>query len=293
MKISESLLYDIASNKVKKKIKALDPVDIISKIIDAFIKILLRIWREFEAICMNLISKATNINKYKEKLLNINIPIYYSEMHYNYSNTGRDTSATSFRNEMDSIFNDLTRVLDEFSKLKPNYNIGNEINKLKLESDIDDVFFDNMRGKILGSENLISAEDYGKALNNYFRSGGILIDDPEITSEEIRKRAQSWVDFKSTYRSIKKDKIDMENCAKNIQKKINNMSSEDYIDNNIPQKDISTFTYITFNYSRKIKEICNIFVMYFTAKMDAAKEEYSSNNKILFKAAQEIVRKGM
>lgn len=290
--INEGLIGNYISRSIKTQLSKLNPKNIITKLIEGFISILEKIWNRFEALCMNLVSKHTNIKKYVSKLESLNIPIYYNEPRYIYSNIRDDNSYTSFKSE---LLTDYKVFIDNLIDLKQlNYDqISNKLNKIQNTIIDKDNFYDSLRAKTLGKQSPCCSDNYATELFNYYRSSGVLIDEGNIMPSEIKSRLLAWNNFSSTIKMIKKYKSDIKTTCNELKSNLYKLDLNSYINNNINEEGVNFLQQIINEYIDKIKNTCNIYLYYFTARLDAAKEEYASNTKILFVAAQTIVREGL
>ena len=287
--LSEGIITTFAGKVLKDQLNKIDPIKIVCNILKGFLNILLKIWHEFEALCMNLISKADNIKKYKSSIEKYNKPVYFYEGRYIYTNIREDTSYTNFKMEMTADFSTLLHELELFKSLN-SYSTIDKLNNIKNASYIDESFYNELRGKTIGSQ-FCTKDDYGKELYKYFRDGqSSPLEEGDIQPNEIKKRLYIWEDYKSTIKVIKKYKDDIESCAKNTQNKLFKLDLKTYIKDNLTDDAISVFSDIINNYIYKVKNSCDIFIHFYSAKLDAAKEEYSTNTKILFAAVQNIVK---
>lgn len=229
--------------------------DLLCNIIQDFLDILNKILDDFNSFIVELSSKK---NEIKSNLYCPDIDIYYPEDRYEYTNLGTSTSRTTFKN---SIETELGNLLLNLTK-----------NTLEEEIEDNSNYFYDIQGKILGSEDPISKEDFPNRLYNFYRGE---ISDYNITSDEIKQIYTNYSNFDKNIKMIQKDKSDMEQSALNIQKYIMSLKIEKYIKNpevtnQIFEKEIG-----------RIKFICDTYLLVFSAKLDAVKDLYSQYENIL------------
>ena len=78
--------------------------NIIHFIINAFLTIIKKIWGEFEAICMNLVTKSSQIKRVSSRIMNIDRPLPYNEPIFIYTHTTDDTSRTDLQIQLNKLF---------------------------------------------------------------------------------------------------------------------------------------------------------------------------------------------
>lgn len=289
----ESVLNEgVGKNIIKILFTKIDYKKIIKKIIDNFISLLEKIWNNFYAFLMNFFSKNDIIKHNKSALENIKDPIYFSETRFIYTNLGLNTSYTSFKNELEKEFTDLLLDMSTFTQYTTYEQFFLKIEDIKNKIDMSENYYENLRGKIVGSTNIVKKEDFASALFKYFRNSGIEIGEGNITSAEIRACSEQYFDYKKSVKQIQKDKKDLTDASKKLQNDIMGINLDKYTSINIPVEAQKVFVKVLENKSRRVQETCKIYIQVFSAKLDAIKDSYCQNQKILFEACKSLAREG-
>lgn len=267
--------------------------NIIHFIINAFLTIIKKIWGEFEAICMNLVTKGSQIKRVSSRIMNIDRSLPYNQPVFIYTHTTDDTSRTDLQIQLNKIYDDLIRLLEKFKSIKNPRDVEMEINEFKRNQSYDEEYFSDIRGKMMNSSSLISRESYAEALFKYFRNGRT---EPEIIGElspdMIRSRLDKWEKEPKLIRLYRRDKLKLEIAGKWIESSVKRTKLDKYVEE-VSTSLLQVYSDLVTNTARKVKETCNIFVLFYAQKLDAARAEFADNTKILFEAAKFVVREGI
>ena len=296
--IQENTNYNILLEKsfgqrLVDQLKKLSPSAIVATIVEKFIDLLRAIWNQFEALCIGILGKSGAIKRYKSSIMKLSKPLYYAAPHYDYTNIREDRSRTDFNTEMNSTYEDFIDALDCLRSLNTYGEMQSKIEEFNSRFDDGISYFDSLRGKILGRETC-RQEDFAKELYKYFRDGqSSPMEEEYISADRIKVMLTNIETIKNT-KAIAKDKADIEKQANKFKAKFKATKIEDYVSNtDKPSEVVELYKTCINNNINRVKEVCNTYLQYFAAKLDAAKEEYSNDLRILYAAAQEAVRKGL
>lgn len=265
---------------------------IVKAIINGFIAILTKLFRQFNIICMNLVSKSSQIRRYESKIKNLGVAIPYDGPIFTFTHIIDSTN----RVELDEILREIYEEASEFMKkvsknLKNTREIEIITNEFRQKAAMNDDKYNSIRGNVLKGDP-ISADKFNEELFRYFRNGSsIATVDNMITPDQIRQRLESYniASKNKIVQGYEKDKAKLEKAGRDFVAKIEASKLND----EIPAAQLELYTEIINNYTHKIKNVCDIFVLYYAHKLEAAKDELSTNTKILFKAAEYIVKEGL
>jgi hypothetical protein len=154
-------------------------------------------------------------------------------------------------------------------------------------------YFDELRGKIVGSHNPVSGQDFATELYKYFRNNGNIVSAGNISPNELKSICDSYFNYTTDMKKVNKDKYDLQDAMKNIEKNIMELKLEDYVKYNITQDAQKMFISLLQNKVIRLNLICNLYTQVFSAKLDALKDSYVQNKKILMVASKKIVREGL
>lgn len=288
-----SKVYDKVSDMFSKIKTNLTLENIVKFIIQGFFKLITRIWREFEILCMNIVNKSSQIRRLKSKIYNLGVPIEYKEPMFTYTHTLDDTKRTDLEEQLSVIYNDINSLITKISSIKTLRDVELAINEFNSSKSLDEDNYSNIRGELLGANNPIAEDDYSNALFKYFRNGSSTATiDNTISPDSIRERLELYDKAPKLIKVYSRDKDKLEKAGNNLVAKLERDKLDRYF-KEVPKNLLDLYNDLVYRYASKIKNTCNIFILFYTQKLDAAKDELATNTKILFKAAQYIVREGL
>lgn len=282
------------TSNIFQKIKTnLTIENVVKFIITGFVKLITRIWREFEVICMGLVNKGSQIKRLSNKIYKISVDIPYSQPVYNYTHIIDIQNRADLEDKLNIIYNEFMDFLNTFSNLKNPVEIETVINNFNRDSNNDETFYDELRGQLLGSNGYIFAEDFNEALFKYFRNGQSAAAINNIfTPDQIRTKFDAYNRAPRLIKGYQRDKDKLEKAGNALVSKLQSNKADKYLEEaNI--NTINLFNDLVNRYANKIKNTCQIFVLYYSHRLEAAKDELATNTKILFEVAKYITREGL
>ena len=93
-------------------------------------------------------------------------------------------------------------------------------------------------------------------------------------------------------RGYQRDKDKLEKAGNNLVDKLEKNHLDKYLDE-VPATTLDLYSNLIARYGSKIKDTCEIFLIYYANRLDAAKEELRTNTRILFEIAKYITREGL
>ena len=286
-------------------------VNIIKAIIKFFLKAIEKIGKSLWALILELVDSDNTIKKYKNELLNYNGSFKIkAEPYYNYTNLGAPVPPVELYlhfNEEYDIFHENILKLAEKSKNGKNEYI-NRLNNYKseIESKINTGYYDTLRAQVLSkidysyqSVDAISKDDYINKLRAVFRGGaslGPLMNDRVIDGQSVQEATNRFFSAKNILKSLDKDKSKIESSCNETVKKVEKLSSSQasiisrysLYDNDVK----FAIDNISKLKAAQLSEMCNIFILAFSAKADAIKEAVKQDKKICFEAIKDIIVNG-
>ena len=278
----------------KNTVGKLDFKKILTKILNWFIKLLEDIWNRFKSLLLNLFGQDKVVKHYKQDLENIKIPVRYTEDRFIFTNLGLNTSYTSYKTEIEKELSSLILDISKFKLIHTTEKIVSELEFIKQNIDTSENYYNEIRGYILGTRSPIMKGDFATELFKFFRNNGNPVNGPSIiTPNEMKRICSDYFDFKKLLKEVQKDKQDMQNVAKDTIRSIQNINLQDYIKNDTLPKEVEKiFLQIVENKCTRIKNLCDIFLQVFSAKLDAIKEAANQNKKILYTACKTLIKEG-
>lgn len=294
---SEVINEGVAGTIIRMALKQIDPIQIILNILNGFIKLIEKIWRNFEALLLDLCNRDHVIKGFKKKLESIDYNIQYMKERSVYTNLDSSTSRTTYKIELEKEYSTLIEAISVFNQYNTYEKLFIEIDNLKRDIDMSENYFDQVRGRVISGSNyvdMVSKSDYPGELYKFYRNNGNkLASGTVITSNEIKSIIDDYLNNKD----IKKTKRDIEGLkrdSKDIQKRIKNINIESYINDSIDSKEVANvFISVLQNKCEHVKQLCDIFVMSLSAKLDAIKEKQIQNREVLYTICKTITKEGL
>jgi hypothetical protein len=153
------------------------------------------------------------------------------------------------------------------------------------------VSLDTIRGKILGKSRGVNVEDYPKELFKFFRNGkDTPISKKTYSADAIKYIASVHFSYDRQTKYIRREANKLTSVAKARKKDIKAKDINDYIPNtsNLDDSIMNSFNIIIIEECNKIRNICDIYRMFYSAKLDAIREYTASNVGILAQAIIEL-----
>ena len=277
---------------LKYGIKKIDYKKVFKTILDKFVELLDKLWNRFHSLLLEFINKNIIIKKYKSVLENVSEPVEFDQERFIYTNLGLNTSYTSYKNELEKEFSNLILDLSKFHQYTSYDKLFDEIEKMKNDIEMSETFYDEIRGNVVGSRNPISKSEFPQAMYKYFRNNGYKVSSISISPNEIKEICYNYFNYNKIIKEIQKDKSDMQKAARKIQADIKSINLSDYTNLDLYQEAQKVFMKVLENKSRRVYELCNIYLEVFSMKLDAVKESYNQYKNILFFTCKSLVKEG-
>ena len=249
-------------------------------------------------ICKSYKQKDKRIKLYKKKLESFEGTINYNKSYYTYTNLLSDSSYTDYKDEISKVYDDLIDKLSKLGKYNTPMELASILSDIRNDVEYDSKDLDNIRGKILGKNTLISKENFATELFKYFRDGkenptelGLLSKNVTFTNSYIKEAYDSYFNYSKQRSIIQRESNKLTAQALAQKTKIRTTNPFNYIEvSNLSPDVITQYNSIISIKCRKIKDICDIYRLYYSAKLDALKEYNCQNINILAAAVNEIIK---
>ena len=191
-----------------------------------------------------------------------------------------------------------------------------------LNDNLED-FYDAFRGKVIGKDEKIDSNDYPNELFSFFRNDENTTSNITIDATYVLEAYRRFDKYKDLVKSIEKTQKDMIKDYEALEKYLDKMikltksdgknilsftsvGSNQYVSNQISALGVTDFSnkktvYDTSTYdkmnnylktqSSKVSQMCTIHTQAFTAKLEAAKDQFKQDKKILYKALQQVIKR--
>lgn len=293
-----NILREVYENSMllesKKKYKYLTEfsfVEVIENVINFFIDSIQSLWGKFKSLVQRIVYSDSTIENYADRIKGLEKEFTISFSRYIYTCTDANIPSIDLKNTFLQDYNDLDDKLSKISELKTKAERASAMRSIEADimSEVSPAYYDTLRAKTLGKGCMISQSEYSTYLFNFFRDGGEYATS-KINNTELTNIYNRYSCHKKLIKDAEKAKNDTIAAAKEIKKKIESIT---LAKNNKFYIAYDTEEEVLFNNILKAKngqitEACNIFVMAFSAKLDALKESAIQDKKILFEAIRFI-----
>ena len=200
-------------------------------------------------------------------------------------------------------------------------NIALDNSLTTLNDNLED-FYDAFRGKVIGKNEKIDSNDYPNELFSFFRNDENTTSNITIDATYVLEAYRRFDKYKDLVKSIEKTQKDMIKDYEALEKYLDKMikltksdskntlsftsvGSNKYVNGQITALGVTDFSaktvYDTSTYdkmnnylktqSSKVSQMCTIHTQAFTAKLEAAKDQFKQDKKILYKALQQVIKR--
>lgn len=273
-------------------LKKMNYKKLVENILHSFTKLLDYLWKRFKVFFLQTSNSKTVISRFDKELKSIDSNVLFSGERYIYTNLGSNTSYTSLKIIAGRELSDFVLDLSELHDCRSLEQQMRKMEDIKDKVDTTDEYYDQVRGDLVGSYDGVTKEEFGNALYQYFRNGGNKIITPNILPSEIHTIYKQYKNNNHTIKMVEKDKSDMSVACSNLQKEIKRLDLKNYIKDDASAELNNIFISITQNKITRLKNICEIFGLFFGAKLDAIKEMNLQNREILMSACKQLVKEG-
>ena len=287
----------LASDIIIGKLKQIDYQSLLGRIFDLFIGSIDQLSGSFCAFLLNFVNDDAELKLYKNKLSTFRGEVHYNKPYYEYRNFQSDSSISlNYKNNIESVYNSLISEFTKMRTLNTKEEILNVLNSILQSTSNDQDDLDAIRGKLVGT-NTCTSDVYSSSLFNYFRNTTEPINPNAKFFEKNIKGDRVYLAYSDYYSSskqisaIKREQWKYKAQATAEKSKIRTINPMAYIDKSLITADsLLVYNRIINSKCKKIKIICDIYVLYFGAKLNAIREYNHTNKEILLLACKEIVK---
>ncbi len=290
-KINVSKILAEDSNKNNVYLTEFSISGIINSIIDFFVNAIQSLWNKFKNLWAKITFSDRTIEKYADKIKNMKGSFNLSFSRYIYTCTDPDLPSINLKQ---TFYDDLRSLQNKLDRLSTVSTKAERISKMQvIESEIKDninpSYYDMLRRNCLKVNGYISSTDFPSALFNRFRNGGQEVS-TKIDATELTIVYNRYTKHKDLIKDVEKLKADTIKSANEVKDTINSMtlSSKNKYYTPYDTDEEVYFSNILKTVSNKVNEACNIYVMAFSAKVDALKESAIQDKKVLYEAIKFI-----
>lgn len=274
---------------------------ILSNIIELFINLIEGIFRKFKSLYITFTYSDKTIDKYESRIRNIKKPFNVPFVRYNYTCTDIDIPKINLKTEVYPIYDDLFDQLDKsLSKCSSNVELVHRLTRIEgdIRNDLynsTEVKYDKVRANCLNSDlKYIKKDQFSDFLFNKFRDGGYEAN-TKVNYMDIGCAIDEYRKAKDYLKDVEKLKDETVRQAREVGRKISNITIDQFdkgYDKGSRDKDLEAediFNRILKFKTGEVNEICNIYAMAYSARLDAIKDMESQNKRIIYCVIQWIV----
>ena len=267
----------------------------VHKIIDKFIKFIKNLFDKFMSYLMELIRSDKYIIKNKDKFTNFDSDCEFDMDIFEYmfdKNIPLAVATVSYKEDFYDLY-------------KPNMAqsvYGNLRDKLQNN------FYDEFRATVIGKHgSMITSIEFAEELYKVYRSGDRETSKVTIDRMHVMKALDSFTNYKQATKDVTSTKSDIEKDYNSIKDFINSAVKVKYgkvpypIEITNPEGELKTtnLTATDLNYmnlflkakTNQVEEMSKIHALAFSAKLDALKEQFSQDKKMLYTAIHKVLKK--
>ena len=278
-------------------------LDKIKDIINKFIKFLKSLFERFSILFHKMIGSDKYLIKNSDKLTAFDNVDNFEINGYNFTIDGSIPSAIA-----------LVSFNEDFLQINFNFKedangvaqaIQNQYDKFTAELENK---YDKFRADVIGQDGYISAEDYGEELFSVYRDGQTTTSVIEVDSAKVSECYRRFKNYKEIEKEIKKIQTALEKDYKEIESKVKKLVTSvkdkdanslnvsvdsDYAtvdDFKLTNSEMTKLDMFIKAKADQIMQMSNIHSMAFSYKLDAVKDCYVQDKKILYKALNQIAK---
>lgn len=266
-------------------------IELMENIINFFVETIQTLWGKFKSLMQRIVYSDGTIEKYEDKIKNLKSEFTLSFSRYIYTCSDSNIPSIDLKNTFADDYSILQGKLSKIAELKTKAERASAMRSIEadIKADASPVYYDTLRAKTMGKGGLVSSTEFSTCLFNFFRDGGEYTN-TKIDVTELTNVYNRYMSHKELIKQTEKAKNDTIAAAKEIKKKVEAMT---LAKNNKFYTAYDTEEEVLFNKiittkNTQVGEACNIFVMAFSAKLDALKESAIQDKKVLFEAIRFI-----
>lgn len=264
----------------------------IHSIINWFIKIIKQLWGRFKNIFLKITYNDNTIKEYEDRLRNMEGTFSIDFDRYNYTCFDADIPSINLKTQFNDEYNTLIEKLESIRNLKSKDERIYRMQVIKsevVEQSSNPAYYDRARQNALHVSYMVSSSNYAEELFNRFRDSGKYIGN-KIDRFVLNSILDRYFDCKKIKNELEQSKNDTIKSAEDVEKRMSSLSLQKLNSVYVPydMDEELLFKGIITAKTEEVSNICNIFVMAFSAKLDAVKEAIMQDRKILIEAIKLI-----
>ena len=284
--------------------KKFDFGKLVKQIIDFFNKAIIDLFKRFKVIIMDLNYLDSTIKVYEKKIKSYNKVVKIKFPHYNYRYLEDAIPNPNLYLQFIEEFKQTKERITEISKCGNKAEFINRILSYKeeLSKNTNEDYYNKIRKSILdtGRKNIISIfdvitkENYAEKLHGFFRSGLVdpIVTEVDITPDSLHESLNRFINAKNLIKSAENNKDKIQTTSDKVIKDLTKIPIKGYIDESKLKidKDVEYHVDTILNIEvEHLTKLCEIYILAFSAKLNAILEALKTDKKILYRAIEDII----
>lgn len=275
----------------------------VKEIIAKFIKFLKSLLERFSIMLHKMVGSDKYLKKNSDKLLAFDVVDNFEIDGYEFTITGNIPAV----NALASFTEDFLKINFDTKQGDTTFKQAIQNQYDKFTSEIENKY-DKFRAEVIAQDGYITQENYGEELFAVYRDGRTTTATIEINSAKVSESNNRFKNYADLEKANKKIQQQLEKDYKEIEKKVSSMVKgikdkdsklltvnvdSDYasVDKfKISNDEMNTLDMFIKAKANQILEMSNIHSMAFSYKLDAIKDCYTQDKKILYTALKQIAK---
>lgn len=295
----------IISEGVLDKLKNFDFIKIIKYIIKLFKDMLDKLIQRFVYLMTQLNYSDRSITKRKKEIENYDGTVEINFEHYNYTNLDANIPDPNlflnFKEEYEITMEDLKNIGKSSDTKEEFIRKINEYNS-KIELEISNGYYNKIRKQIVDSSgmnydnNVVTVENYATKLFACFRHG---VNNPitgkiTLSNDMIKDSLHRFINSKDIIHKVEKQRRKIQDVCDKVVSNLEKKTAKDFLstDGKLDYDLEYAVNNVLKTKAGQLTENCNIYILAFSAKLDAIKEAVITDKKILYKVLEFVMIDG-
>ena len=291
-------IFEEGFDTVINSVKEFDYRSILSKVFDLFISAIERLGGSFCAFLLNFVNKDVQLESFKSQLASFRGNVRYTKPFYEYNHLAADsTISINYKNDIFTLEMGMIADLDKLKVARTSSDLSSMLESLEDKYLNYEDYLSKIRGRLTGN-NDISSDEYSDALFNYFRTTKTPIPnkarvfEKNIGPDRIRLAYNNYYGASKQTQLVKREQWKFKAQATVAKANVTRHALLSGIANRsaISVESLLLYNRIVHARCKEIQEVCNIYVAYFSAKLNALSEFNRVNKELLLLACKEITK---
>jgi len=293
--LNEYIKEDMTDDIIDKVAERFSFSKIVNAIIEFFKKAINKFVIKAKLFFSKLLGSNAPIKKYEKLIKKYNKSLKVDFDHYNYTHLDADMPSSDLNMRFAKEYEDLLDDLKDLSKNTTKEDIINALNiyHQELQKSIGDDYYNHLRGEMVLEDDPVTKDRFVSRLWKFFRNNeeSAYMKKIQIPPYEIQDAYERFSDGRKWIKELETSKAKVEASCNKMKQNINRISPIDFMAKYIPiDYDIEyALDRILKLKCGQLTEMCNIFSLAFSHKIEAIKEALIQDRKVLYAVVADIM----